>query len=108
MAKIRIIEVPPGQAPLEVRKQWMGVEIPLYPKQNAAGFEFGVLGGEPDPRNMAGYKVDVDEAICALTEKNTAESSIAAKWWIDWRENTLSGRMANAFTFAKEVCELIP
>jgi len=106
--RIRIIAVPPGQAPEEVRKQWIGVEIPLSIEQDAAGFDFGVFGGKPDPRNMTGYKVDIDEAICALTEKNTAESSMATKWWIDWRENTLSGRMADAFTFAKEVCELIP
>jgi hypothetical protein len=106
-SRIKIIAVPPGQAPEEVRKEWVGAEIPLLAEQETQGFEIGVLGGEPDPQNIGGFRVDPDEAICALIAKNTTESSNAAKWWIYWRENTRGGRTCDALVFAKEVCKIV-
>ncbi|MFA5942230.1 MAG: hypothetical protein WC798_00955 [Candidatus Paceibacterota bacterium] len=100
--------MPPGQAPEEVRREWIGAVMPLLSKQNTLGFESGVLGGEPDIRNIGGYRVDPDEAICALVEKNTKASNAAAQWWIHWRENTPWGQCCNALVFNKEVCEVIP
>ncbi len=29
--RIRILDVPPGEAPLEVRRRWVGLELPLVP-----------------------------------------------------------------------------
>jgi len=107
MPRIRIIAVPPGQAPAEVRKEWVGAVIPLLPEQDLAGIEMGVLGGEPDPQNVGGYRVDTDEAICSITERNTPGAKRAAAWWIDWRENTWNGRTCCALIFSKDVCELI-
>jgi hypothetical protein len=42
-SKIRIIAVPPGEAPLWVREQWVGLELPIF--------------GGPDPRTLTGYGV---------------------------------------------------
>ncbi|MCX6787527.1 MAG: hypothetical protein NTY93_03365 [Candidatus Kaiserbacteria bacterium] len=108
MLKIRIIAVPPGQAPEDVRKQWVGVEIPLLPNQDfRKGFVTrGVLEGKPDRQNMDGYHVNTDAAICALKAKNTKDAEMAVKWWDDWRKSPL-GRTCYALVFAKEVCELV-
>ena len=107
MPKIRIITIPPGQAPLEVRKEWVGAVMPLLPRQDIVGIETGVLGGEPDPQNVDGYRVDTDEAICSLVERNTPDAKRAADWWIDWKENTRNGRMCCALVFSKDVCALV-
>lgn len=100
--KIRIIAVPPGQAPQRIREQWVGVEIPVI-EQPPPGQQFGVLGGKPDPRNARGYLVGTDEAIQALSKK----SSEAAAWWRAWREETVAGQLAAGLVFAREVCEEI-
>lgn len=107
MPKIRIIAVPPGQAPKMIREQWVGAVIPLLEEQRIVGLQTGVLGGEQDSQNVGGYRVDTDEAICALAEKNTPDAKSAAYWWIDWRENTRSGRDSLALVFDKNVCKLI-
>ena len=107
MPKIRIISVPPGQAPEEVRRQWVGVEISLLPESNAAVFSSSVLGGDPDSRNVNGYLVEIDEAIQALGNKKTMDATRAVKWWTDWRKNTSIGMYSHFFSFSKDVCELV-
>lgn len=107
MAKIRIIDVPPGEAPKEIRMQWVGVEIPLLTEQNTEGLVSGVPGGEPDHQNLGGYRVSPDEAIFALRKKDVMAAIVAADWWSDWRRNNPMGKMCEAFIFAKNVCELV-
>ena len=89
--RIRPVAVPNGKAPDDVRKEWVGAKMPLLPDQDGETY----------------YKVNVDEAICALTEKNTEGSRAAALYWIDWRENTAEGRDAEFFIFLKAGCELV-
>jgi hypothetical protein len=113
--EVRIMSVPPGEAPEAVRQAWVGLVLPLAPgetgpRESAA---FGVVTG---PRRRFGqllrlltgrykramqYVVAVDAAIEAL-EKASPE---AADWW---RENTpdLIG-LGQTFGFAAEVCEEI-
>ncbi len=73
MSSIRIVSTPPGQAPEWVRKEWIGVEIPL-PEQNRAAsrWEFAVA----KQRMRGGHQVDTSKAIEALQKK----SPRAAKW----------------------------
>ncbi len=111
-AHIRIIAVPPGEAPEEVRRAWVGVRIPLplFHRHPRAWRSAGVLTG---PRTIAarlsalwsgrlgranGYAVSVVEAIAALE----AADPQAAKWW---RENApYLIKPGKAFVFSSEVC----
>jgi hypothetical protein len=113
--QIRIVNVPPGEAPEGVRRSWVGLILPLAPGETGprAAPGFGVLTG---PRSLFGqiwrlltgryilglqYIVLVDDAIAVLEEA----SPLAASWW---REHTphLIGR-GRIFGFAAEVCEEI-
>ncbi len=111
--EVRIIDVPPGEAPRWVRRAWVGLVLPLAdgeygPRQLPA---VGVLTG---PRGFLGtlwrllfdpppsawqYVVDVDEAIDILAEADPE----AAAWWEDHAPHLL-GR-GKKFGFAEEVCE---
>ena len=96
--KIRIIDVPPGQAPDWVRKAWVGLEIPLAVQLSAASsLQEGVLGGKPE--NLGGFQVRGEIAITLLSKK----SPEAAKWWHRNAPYVLS----EILVFKKNVCELI-
>jgi hypothetical protein len=113
--EIRIVAVPPGEAPEAIRRAWVGLILPLAPGEIGARAipGFGVLTG---PRSLLGklwrlltnqyildmqYAVLVDDAIEVLEEA----SPTAAAWW---RENTPHLiRKGGFFGFAAEVCEEI-
>ncbi|MFA5934578.1 MAG: hypothetical protein WC827_01690 [Candidatus Paceibacterota bacterium] len=96
MSSIRIISIPPGQAPEWVRKEWIGVEIPLS-EQKSSGIQMGVRGGAA--KNVGGYQVETSKAIEALQKK----SPMAAKWW---KDNVPLVSIVH-LVFSKEVCELV-
>ena len=77
--RIRIIDIPPGEAPLEVREQWVGLELPLvggdpYAMQLKT---CGVLTGASEPEETVGYAVSIEDAVRVLEKK----SPEAAAWW---------------------------
>jgi hypothetical protein len=95
MKCIEIIAMPPGEAPEEIRKSWIGVIIPLpinaQAEQEKTGY--GVLSG---PRSWflalfpflhktrfkwRVYRVSGAEAVSALAKRDEP----AADWW---RKNT--------------------
>lgn len=96
MSSIRIVSTPPGQAPEWVRKEWVGVEIPVV-EQPVKGIQVGVRGGKP--QNKGGYEVNTADAIEALRKK----SPEAAKWW----EDNVPLASISHLVFAKDVCEPI-
>lgn len=96
MSSIRIVSTPPGQAPEWVRKEWIGVEIPL-PEQKLSVIQMGVRGGKAE--NVGGYQVDTSKAIEALQKK----SPKAAKWW----EENVPLTSIPLLVFSKDVCELV-
>jgi hypothetical protein len=90
-SRIRIIAIPPGEAPAWVREQWVGLELPLAQRSRDARSRrvFGVLSW---PRSLfawwfamlrgragreAGYAVRVMDALAVLEKK----SPEAAAWW---------------------------
>ena len=112
---IRIVRVPPGEAPFWVRDKWVGLELPLADDDQGprVAYTSGVLSG---PRNRfiallwglmgrlqrkSGFSVYVSEALAAL-EKTAPD---AASWW---RENVprLQGRKRK-FMFHPSACEFI-
>jgi hypothetical protein len=102
LLRIRIIDIPPGEAPQHVRAAWVGLELPLFP-------------GETGPRSMeqvevlslaktgaeSGFVVDGKQALVLLAEHSPA----AAAWW---RDNCAAFFEANGcLIFPTEVCERI-
>jgi hypothetical protein len=112
---IRIVSVPPGEAPLWVREKWVGLELPLAYGDSGGrrAITSGVLSG---PRNRlialwwalrgqldckSGYAVDANEAVRIL--EGTAPE--AAAWW---QQNVprLQHR-ERKFLFAPAACEVV-
>ena len=112
---IRIVGVPPGEAPQWVREKWVGLELPLAdgdrgPRQT---WTSGVLSG---PRNRlialwwalrgrltqkSGYAVDAVAAVRIL-ERTAPE---AAAWW---RQNVPRlQRRGRKFLFAPSACVIV-
>ena len=92
---LRIESVPPGEAPLWVREQWIGLVLPLAQRKASprTWLTSGVLSG---PRSFlarlvalisgrlerrSGYAVETSTAVAILA----TTSPQAAAWW---RENT--------------------
>lgn len=74
--RMRITSAPTGQAPLEIREKWIGVEISFLDIGMPTGSIRGVLNGEKVKPHRA-FTVDQVEALTALREK----SPEAADWW---------------------------
>jgi hypothetical protein len=115
-AFIRIISTPPGEAPEDIRRAWVGVRIPLPLFRERAGdyLSAGVITGPKSffelllalftgqLRKRHGYAVAVVEALMALEASHPA----AAKWW---RENAPQVLMpGKVFVFSAEVCVVEP
>jgi len=92
MSKIKIIAIPPGFAPQEIREQWVGIEIPLSKNPIPHGEESFRSGSE----NGDGYQVLATEAIVAL---RNAGKNDAANFWKNLAGGTL--------VFKKDLCELV-
>ena len=92
--KIRIISTPPGSvAPEEIRKQWVGIEIPILPEEELRG---SLWTGE---QNAGGYVVSIGDAIDAL---RTAGREQAADFWEE-----IQAHIGNKLRFKKECCEVV-
>jgi hypothetical protein len=77
---IRIVKTPAGEAPLEIRKAWVGLVLPCDPffgYPDSADPERGVVSGKAELRNRPGFSVEQDAAI-AILERHAPE---AAEWW---------------------------
>ena len=108
--KIRIHDIPPGEAPEDVRKAWVGLELPT--KGGISVFQTAqVISGPKSPlgrfiaqlfgrlRLEKGYAVETIVAIEILKQK----SPEAANWWI---ENTPHLLMPGKhLVFISSVCE---
>ena len=109
---IRIIATPPGEAPEEVRRAWVGLQLPLLlfheeaRDYRSAGVLTGPKGfldklralfsGRIERKN--GYAVVALQAIAVLEASNPE----AAAWW---RQNVPHAlRQGKVFVFASEVC----
>ena len=113
--KVRIIQVPPGEAPLWVREKWVGLVLPLAQRSinPLTRSTFGVLSG---PRNFlaavvgcftgrynreSGFVVSVLPALQVLE----LASPEAASWW---RTNAPHlCKPWRRFMFHAEVCEFV-
>ncbi len=97
MAQVKIVAVPPGQAPLEVRQQWVGMVLPVAENLPPGTTEMGVLGGKPE--NSGGYPVETMVAIQELEKK----SPEAASWW----KSHVNPALMPWLSFQRAVCKII-
>jgi hypothetical protein len=102
MPKIRIIDIPPGQAPEHIRRAWVGLEMETTGQAPGNVILRGVIDGKPDsnPPNAGGYCVKTAEALRVL---NVAHPDKAA-WW----QAALGRFPPSTLVFKREVCLLIP
>jgi hypothetical protein len=99
---IRIIAAPPGEAPEEIRQEWIGVELPLAPGEPLPKIEstVGVLTGQ-STGVASGYLVEGNKAVALLA----AHSPTAAEWWREAAPHILVP--GYKLSFPAEVCELM-
>ena len=112
---IRIISVPPGEAPLWVREKWVGLELPLIRWESPKRFlGFGTVTG---PRTclaqlwgafigraerIYGFSVDANRAVEILA----ISSPEAASWWRDNASEIIQPK--RYLIFHAEVCQIVP
>ena len=111
---IRIIGVPPGEAPLWVREQWVGLELPLT-RQSAprAYYVYGVLSAprswlaqwwgiiRGQAERIPGYAVESAPAVDILAAANPA----AAAWWLKHAPHLIGPR--RYLLFHEHVCQRV-
>jgi hypothetical protein len=97
---IRIIAMPPGEAPPEIRKAWIGCVLPVFSTSSDARLkpQVGVLS-RARVSGQHGYAVQVSDALHELEKLD----GHVARWW---RENTPDlVRPGKLFVFSADVCE---
>src|SRR2546428_2047527 len=109
-ARVRIISVPPGEAPADIRRAWVGLTLPIVGRGPMTGSGSGVLTGpksilEPLWRLVTfrmqvheGYAVDVATAIDILAKARPD----AAAWWRHAAPHLF--RPGHRFVFARGCC----
>ena len=113
MAFVRIIDTPPGEAPLEIRQAWIRLQLPVLGKRPIRYLGSGVLTG---PKSFigtllhlitfrlavhSGYVVPADRAVEILA----AARPEAARWRREHAPHALRAR--RKFLFAPECCEYV-
>jgi nitroreductase len=114
---IKVIAVPPGGAPFEIRQSWVGLRLPLahtlaflegdYPDDSEIYRQLGILPedvatGEPTNENAGGYIIKAAAAIQALL---SAGETDAAAYWIRNLSRAYESYAQAVLVFAREVCE---
>ena len=112
---IRIVGIPPGQAPLWVREKWVGLELPLAPhlQRQVNVLSSGVLDGSPTFLGFLGrlfrgrvsvskgFAVEIGPAIAILETRHPD----AANWWKTNVPDLIGSK--RSLLFQKDVCELV-
>jgi tetratricopeptide (TPR) repeat protein len=98
---IKIVGLPPGEAPESVRNEWIGLTLPLASTPSAFLLKSGGVVTRKEEDAVKGYMVEANEAVALLEQK----SPTAAQWW---RTNT-PHLLANGklFIFREHVCALV-
>jgi hypothetical protein len=96
---VRIVKTPAGEAPEEVREQWVGLILPCPEGEEPThSIGHGVMSGAVSER--LGYTVPAVIAIDILAMKDPR----AANWWVSC---TPYYTATAEFTFRAEECEVV-
>lgn len=98
--RVRVFDVPPGEAPAWVRRAWVGVELPTVRRLPRAVPSFQVLSGSHVEPGL-GYEVPGPAAVAAVLAVNPD----AAEWWRANVPGVLDP--GYLFIFPADVCERI-
>lgn len=100
--KVRIISTPQGEAPFDVRKAWIGLELEGRPyDKSEGGYPVGILSLEKVSRD---YKSDfICDSKYAVARLKTAGKDYAYAWWVSNFNFSLMPR----FMFDRECFEVI-
>lgn len=79
MIEIKVVAVPDGEAPLEIREQWVGITLLATGKVPPDYVGAGVLSGKPVSYPIGGYYIRTPVALQVLEQKNPE----AAQWLRD-------------------------
>ncbi|MCC7004531.1 hypothetical protein IT397_01270 [Candidatus Nomurabacteria bacterium] len=111
---IMIMHTPMGQAPLWVRKAWVGLYLPAF---SIIGFpaddERGACDGTNTEHKRYGFSVPQDEAIRILLADWSNCRHLAGKWWMRHGFPKLAGsyslgnRPFECFHFAESEAEVV-
>ena len=112
---MRITETPPGEAPLEVRKAWVGLVLPLRPGETGPrriltagvvtgprsrfGFLLALLLRRFQP--VVGFLIDAASSVEILAEHDGS----AAAWWRNNASSTVA--TGRSLVFHAEVCQIV-
>ena len=100
---IRVVRVPPGEAPQHIREHWVGLTLPLAAGESSA-FEMetsGVLSGAQEDEPTIGYVVNIEDAVAILASKSPS----AASWWRENASELFSS--GGTLVFDQDVCEIV-
>ena len=93
MALVRIVKIPAGFAPLEIRGAWVGLEFDAHPlKHGEQALRIGTPGGPA-------WVVPGEDVADTLEDERPS----ALKWWLGNFPNSLKAPIA----FSADVCEII-
>jgi hypothetical protein len=100
VAHLRIVRLPPGEAPEEIRRAWVGIELPLRRGESEPSLHqtVGVLS-QRGFKTTVGYVVDGRRAIRSLDSQLPA----AAAWWREHAPHVVVS--GYRLFFPAEVCE---
>ena len=116
MTQVRIISVPPGEAPLDVRRAWVGVVVPLpidHPDGPVRVLTSGVLTAPSTALGRiwsrltgrtqwwTGFMLEGVDCITALERSSPS----AARWWRDNTPRFL--QPGHRLVFPSDSCELL-
>jgi hypothetical protein len=100
--QIRIIATPPGEAPEEIRRAWVGLELPLANgQQQAQVYSPEEVVSREAVGPVTGHAVEGRAAIQQLA----LASEDAAAWWYDHAPHVLVE--GYQFIFPDEVCQRV-
>jgi hypothetical protein len=102
VAYLRILRIPPGEAPEIIRRAWVGIELPLRRSETDPQpmESVGVLSGQ-GPALRTGYAVDARKAVKVLATRSPA----VAAWWLNNAPHVLAA--GYRLFFPSEVCERV-
>jgi hypothetical protein len=100
--RIRIVAMPPGDAPEHIRRAWVGLELPLANGQSGPSRQpaQGILSGQ-DEGPCSGYAVDGREGVALLA----AKAPEAAAWWRQQAPHVTTH--GYQLVFPADVCEQV-
>jgi len=100
-ARIRITDIPPGDAPDAIRRAWIGLELPLADGQTVSKpiAVVGVLSNGEE--STTGYAVSGKTAVELLT----AHAPEAADWWRENADHVMTD--GYQLVFPEYVCQRI-